>query len=194
MKRDNFFIVFFGILLVLSISMILLQSIGMTGYVTEGSAVSNVTITSYLAIQMSSNLGEGILFGTINELPGTNVNATHNHDGGSSGSTMYIEVSNDSNSNVDLCIKANEDLMSQELEIIGVGNQTYANSTTTDAGTPAVASEVSLTKSYVKSGVDIEKGSNFYYRFWLDIPAAQPVGTYNNTVYFKGVITGGNCE
>jgi hypothetical protein len=193
MDKENFFIGFFGVLLILSISMIILQDIKMTGFVTEGSAVSNVTITSFLAIQMSTQLEEGILFGSVDTLPATNINATHNYDGGSSASTMYIEVSSDSNSNVDFCIMANDNLTSDDLDTIGVGNQTYSNSTSTDADTPLLASETSLTNGYVKSGTNINTGSNLYYRFWLDIPAAQPVGTYNNTIHFKGVVNGGSC-
>lgn len=173
--------------------MIFAPKLEITGYATEGSAVSNVTITSYLSIEMSTNLTEGILFGNVTELPATDINASHNYDGTSSGSTLYLEVSTDSNTNVDFCAMANDDLISSGLDIIGVGNQTYSNSTTTDAGTPDLANQSSLTKSYVKSGINVEQGGKLYYRFWLDIPAAQPAGTYNNTVYFKGVNTGVSC-
>lgn len=194
MKRDNFYLGFFGVLLILSSLMLFSPKVKITGYATEGYAVSNVTITSYLAIQMSANLGEGILFGTVEELPAVDLNASHNYDGADSASTMYIEVSSDSNSNVDFCIKANNDLMNPDSDILGVSNQTYANSTTTSASVPPLANQIPLTKSYVKSGIDVDKGTNLYYRFWLDIPSAQPVGTYNNTILFKGVVAGGSCE
>ena len=193
MKNEHLIIAIFSFLFIFSIAMISFQKVGITGYATEGQAVSNVTITSYLSIEMSTNLTEGILFGEVTELPATNINASHNYDGDSSGSTMYLEVSTDSNTNVDFCIRANDNLTSSGLDTIGVGNQTYSNSTTTDAGTPSLTNELSLTTSYAKSGINIDRGGKLYHRFWLDIPAAQPAGTYNNTVHFKGVNTGGSC-
>src|SRR3989338_3120584 len=48
-------------------------------------------------------------------------------------------------------------------------------------------SQKEINTSYVKGESNIFPGNSNYYRFWLDIPAAQAAGTYNNTVTFKAV-------
>jgi len=160
-----------------------------SGKATSVFATSNVSVQNYLSIALCTNLSTGILFGDVATLPAININATHNYDGTSTGSTFCVNVSLDSNTAIDLCSKANTHLTSPSLDTIGLANETYSNSTSTDATLPALGSDVSLTTSYVKSGDAIAAGGLNYYRFWLDIPAAQPSGDYNNTVYFKGVTT-----
>lgn len=193
MKREDVLLLVFGIVLLFSVTMLALHYSKLTGFATSGSTVSNVTITSYLSIAMSTNLQQGILFGSVDTLPANYINASHNYDGTSSASTMLINVSTDSNTNVDFCIKANANLQNAGTDIIGIGNETYSNSTTTDAANPAIANNVSLTTSYVKNGANIAKGNGNYYRVWLNIPAAQATGTYNNSISFEGVVTGGSC-
>jgi len=194
MVKENISLLFFSALLVISIFMLTFSGYKMTGHVTSGSTVSNVTIVNYLSISMSDNLSSGILFGSVDTLPATNVNATHNYDGAVSASSMSMSVSSDSNVNVDFCIKANEDLKNSGTDIIGIGNETYANSTSSDISSPAIADKIALTTGYVKSGINIAKGTSNYYRIWLSIPAAQAPGTYNNTIFFEGVATGGACS
>jgi len=165
----------------------------LSGKATAVFATSNVSVSKYLSISFSSNLSEGILFGNVAVLPAVNVNASHNYDGSGNGTTLYISVSEDGNTPVDFCIKADGDMMSLASDALGLANETYSNSTSTDAALPALGSDASLTTSYVKSGNNVDLGETNYYRFWLDIPAAQPSGDYNNTVSFKGIQTGVNC-
>lgn len=193
MKKENKMLGFFVMLFLFSFFMLGIQNSRMTGFVTSGTTTSNVTITSYLSISMSSNLSDGVLYGSVSSLPATNINASHNYDSTSSGSSMYITVSADSNTNVDFCIKANDDLKDVGADVLGLGNETYANSTTTDLTSPSLASKVALTTGYVKAGTNVAKSSSNYYRFWLDIPASQAPGTYNNTISFEGVSAGGSC-
>ncbi|MBT4376998.1 hypothetical protein HOD29_06500 [archaeon] len=178
---------------ILCIFLIVLQSLVLTGYATEMDTPSNVTISKYLAISFSENLTEGILFGDISSLPATNTNATHNYDGVGSATTFYVNVSEDGNTNVDFCLKANAALTNIALDTIGVGNESYANSTITNSSIPLVGNEVSFTTSYVKSGENVAIAGTNYYRFWLDVPVAQPSGNYNNTISFKGIQTGASC-
>ncbi|GAH23567.1 unnamed protein product [marine sediment metagenome] len=190
-KEEKLLFIFIALFL-FSIVMLLVQNIKISetkiiGYATEQTTVSNVTISKAFSIDMSANLSEGILFGSISP-DSTNENATHNYDGASSGSSMYINVSADSNTAVDFCIKSNDDLKTSAEDIIGIGNETYANNvTTTDATSPALADETSLTTAYVKAGTNITIGNQSYFRFWLDVPAGQASGDYNNTIYFKGI-------
>jgi len=194
MKREDVLLLVFGIILIFSIAMLFIGNSKLTGHVTSGSTVSNVTIVSYLSIAMSTNLQSGILFGSVDTLPALNVSASHNYDGASSASTFFINVSTDSNTAVDFCIKANAGMKNAGSDVIGIGNETYSNATSSSSTVPVIANNVSLTTSNVKSGINIAAGTPNYYRYWLNIPAAQATGTYNNSVSFEGVATGGSCS
>ncbi len=180
--------------LLFSIIMIGLENFtSITGYATGMSTKSNVSISKYLSIDASANLSTAIDFGTVNVLPAVDLNASHNYDGGSSGTTYWINTSTDSNTNVDFCIGANGN-MASGADSLALGNETYANATSTSVSTPTLVSQTSMiSANFVKSGENVTKGIANYYRFWLDIPAAQPSGDYNNTVYFRAVATGVAC-
>jgi hypothetical protein len=201
MRSENLIVIIFGAVFLFSIIMIFNQGIKTTGYATETSTVSNVTISTYFAIEMSANLSAGIEFGNVSTLPTTNQNATHNNDsenttaGGATynqSTSMWINVSSDSNTAVDFCTKADA-LNTSTGDEIGLGNETYANNTQTNVTIPLLSLEASITTAYAKSSSSISAGSRNFYRFWLDIPAGTAAGVYNNTVSFKGVSTGGNC-
>ena len=165
-----------------------------TGKITSVDTPSNVSVSKYLAISFGTNLAQGIQFGTVSFLPATNINATHNYDGASTGTTYTIDVSTDSNSQVDFCIKANAGLTSAALDVIGLGNETYSALNLTDSTHPLLSNKTAMTTSYVKSyASSIVPGNSSYWRFWLDIPSAQPSGDYNNSVSFEGVTSGSIC-
>jgi hypothetical protein len=201
MKRENFIVAIFGAVFLFALIMILGTGFRSTGYVTESSTVSNVTITTYFAIGLSLNLTQGIQFGEVATLPATNVNASHNNDsinttgdtaGYNYGAGYWINVSTDSNSVLDFCIKADA-LNTSTGDEIGLGNETYSNHTVTNSTFPLIGSETGLATGYVKSGDNIGIGSSNYYRFWLDVPAGTATGVYNNTVSFKGVTSTASC-
>jgi hypothetical protein len=192
--KENVLIAVFLAVFLFSLIMINFQHSQITGFATTGTTISNVTISYYLSISMSTNLTNGILFGSVSSLPATDINATHNYDDGGSASSMFLNVSTDSNVNVDFCIKANTDLTdSANGNIIGLGNETYNNATTTNASLPFPSTQTLLTTSYAKAGQNVTKGSFIYYRAWLDIPASQPAGDYNNSISFEGVRFGQGC-
>lgn len=177
------------IILIVSLSLLFIQNVkAITGHATEGSTYSNVTISKYLSIDFGENLSEGIYFGIVQTLPATDINATHNYDGTSNASTYFINVSLDSNTAVDFCIRANAGLNNGAGAEIGLGNETYhgINETST-AANPDVASQIAMTTSYVKAVNQTSPGNLSFWRFWLDVPAAQETGDYNNTVSFRGV-------
>ena len=197
MERGNWVVVIFGSIFLLSMIMLMNQGFKFTGYATEATTESNVTISTYFAIEMSANLTNGIEFGTISTLPTTNQNASDNHNGlnttsNGTGTSLWLNVSTDSNSALDFCLKADA-LNTSAGDVIGLGNETYRNATQNNASLPDYLSEVSITTSYVRGGSNIGVGNRSYYRFWLDVPAATATGVYNNTVSFKGVATGGSC-
>ena len=197
--RDNVLIAVFGALFLLSVFMMVSQQgVRTTGHATTSTAVSNVTIHTFFAVDMSTNLSDGIRFGNITALPATDQNASHNYDGvnttvGGFGTSMWMNVSTDSNSRVDFCIQATDNLKTSAGDVLLVANETYYNNTNTNLTLPALASQAAITTSYASAGRNISQGSNNYYRFWLDVPAATASGTYNNTINFKGVTHGGSC-
>jgi len=200
-RKESVIVLIFVALFLFSIMMLFNSGMRTTGYAVSANTTSNVTISSFFAVEMSINLSNGIQFGDVSSLPSTDLNATHNYDGANTtaqgaaagnGTSMWMNVSTDSNTAVDFCIKADALNTSQDDEI-GLGNETYHNSTFTNISSPTVGSQVSMTTSYVSAGENIAAGNNNYYRFWLDVPVATPTGTYNNTVSFKGIVTGGAC-
>lgn len=194
MIKSKFYNVFLMILIFVCLVLVVIQNFHfITAFAVEDSATSNVSVLKALSISFSDNLSSGILFGDVSVLPATNINASHNYDGTSSGSTFFINVSEDGNTAVDLCIKASGNMISPALDQIGLANETYSNSTLTNLTSPILGDETSLTTSYEKSGENVPTGGVNYYRFWLDIPASQPSGDYNNTVSFKGIQTGVLC-
>ncbi|MEM4152785.1 MAG: hypothetical protein QXK80_01555 [Candidatus Pacearchaeota archaeon] len=181
----NKFLIFLVVAVIASISLIKIEA-----QQSEQTTISNVTVAEYVAIGLSTDLAEGILFGSVD--PATNDNnATKNYAGAGGATTYYVAVSSDSNVNVDLCIKDNAPLTSS-------GGQTIPNNGYTwdddSSGTGPTLPGTAMSTTYVKTGVtNIAPGDNDYFRFWLDIPAGQPAGVYNNTVYFKGIKVGESC-
>lgn len=214
-QRGSWYVILLIVILIASLVMLVLENISaitgnvpftpLTGYLTEGSTWSNVTIESYLAIQMSGNLSAGIDFGTVWTLPTLDQNATKNWcavngtcanlSSVNYNQTQYfINVSTDSNTAVTFCLYANEGLKTSGGDVIGLGNETFAdNVTITNITSPSMVNNLAMTTSYAQAGLNIPRGNSSYWRFWLDIPAAQASGSYNNTVYFKGITFGNTC-
>jgi hypothetical protein len=199
MKREDMVVGICGVLFLLSIILIFSQGMKTTGYATTSTTYSNVTISTYYAIDMSTNLSAGIYFGNITSLPAVDQNATHNFDGVNTtvsgfGPSYWMNVSSDTNGKVDFCIEANADLKSSGGDTIVLGNESYSNSTSTNYTIPYWASSATaFTTSYVRAGSNISAGGNNYYRFWLDVPSATPSGNFNNSILFKAVSSGGSC-
>jgi hypothetical protein len=184
--------------IIASLALVFIQNSSfLTGHVTggtEASTYSNVSIQKYLAMSFSSELATGIYYGNVATLPATNINATQNYLGASNATQYYVYVSNDSNTAIDVCIRANTGLSSSAGDIIGLNNETYAsNVTTSNITDPSVLNEVPMDYNFTKGAEYIQPGNNSYWRFWLDVPSAQPSGIYNNSVYFRGVQYGFPC-
>lgn len=198
--NDNSLLMVFGALFMFSLMMMFLEGTGVgekiTGYDTSVDTISNVTIQSFLSIDMSANLSDGIVFSTVSSLPATNVNATHNYDADASPnrSSFFLNVSVDSNTPVDFCIKANVSLYDPTGgNYIGITNETYSNSSSNNITNPKVSDETPITTTYAKATTQVYQGNSTFYRFYLDVPAATPAGTYENSIYFKGVTNGTAC-
>ena len=190
-KRFGWFNLILILIIIACVVLLILQNVNaITGHATSGTTISNVTIQKYLSFDFCGNLGAGVWFGEVNTLPATNLNGSHNEDGVDSASTYCVNVSNDSNTGVDFCVNASDDLKTSDLDVLGLSNETYSNFSTSNATYPQLSDERSIPSVYEHSLVNIAKGEVGYYRFYLDIPAGQESGTYNNTLYFKGLQTG----
>ena len=189
----------FIVILVFSIIMIFNQASRLTGFATtSGTTMSNVTISSYFSITLSDNLTNGIYFATIYNLPAANVNASGNNNSETNlpagNTSFFINVSSDSNTAVDFCLRSTADLKTSGGDVIAIGNETYSNSTIKNATSPLLAKEVAFSKTAgVKAGQNVPAGNESYYRFYLDVPVATPSGSYNNTISFEAVKTTNAC-
>lgn len=167
--------------------MMTFEQISISGHVIEQDVPSNVSINKNLALTFSTELQNGIKFEDVIVLPANNVDANKNYNITDNTTAYYVEVSNDGNVAVDLCIRANVGLTSGGGDMIGLDNETFAYSFDNNLTLPNVGSEISLTTAYSDAGQDIPLGSRNYLRFWLDVPAGQASGQYNNSIFFKGV-------
>jgi hypothetical protein len=189
--KSSFYNIFLISLIFICLILIIFQnSFLYTGNVTQDSAVANVSINKYLSISFSSNLSEGIYFGTIYSLPSIDTNASRNYVEPTNITHYYINVSNDSNTLVDFCIKASGDMLNSASDAIGLANETYSNSISTNSSVPLQSSKVSLSTNYVLIASDLGDQSTVYLKFYLDAPASQPAGIYTNNLEFKAVTHG----
>ncbi len=186
-------------LILINSSLFLMSSLEITGrqsYIQN--VYSEAQIQKYASISMSGNLSAGIQFGLITELPATNINATKNYnstvDDSWHNETLYwIEVAQDSNTNVDLCVKST-DFNTSGSDEIDLSNylwddDQYGNNETD----PRLSGAAAMSNGYVQRASDVDPSTNVSYRFWLSVPGGQAAGTYNSTVYFKAVETGIGC-
>ena len=200
MESDGVLISLFIVMAVSVIGIMASYNASITGAATSRSTTSSATIEKYFSINVSANLSDGIEFGTISALPAVNHNATLNYNDtnypaeNDGNETLYwMTVETDSNTPVDLCIIATE-FNTSGGEEIEIGNYTFANNQTNNITWPGPVDFYTMSKSsYVPADTNIAVGSSSYFRFWLDVPATTPSGTYNNTVTFLGRATGTAC-
>ena len=198
MKKDNMIISLLVLVLIVSVVGVYSNffmkpaNIPITGLATTTNATSQVQVEYYLSISASSELSDGINFGTVTTLPSSNINATDNYNA-TNMTTLDIAVSQDSNTAVDFCIMADGNLNTTGGAEILLANETWDDNTTNSLYWPALNQSASLTTSYVKGSTSVPIGGKNYYRFWLNVTAGVEAGLYNNTIYFKGVTAGNPC-
>ncbi|MFC2143312.1 hypothetical protein ACFLQN_02845 [Candidatus Aenigmatarchaeota archaeon] len=188
------------LLLYLTLLFQLLGPTEVTGKATAANTTSQIIISGYFAIELSPNLtSDGIDFGNLTSLPVTNENASLNYEWfgedasqDQNWSGYYMNVSNDSNVNVDGCLKANESLKSGA-NTIGLGNYTFSNHTSNNITHPTIENNTALSTTHVAAISNLVPGDILYYRFWLDVAGSTEPGTYNNQVEFKAVQNGNGC-
>ena len=193
-KVDNGILI--GIL-VISLSLLFFANASaITGHAVSRNTFSNVSISSYYAVNWSANLTSGIIFEDIISLPVTDDNATGNWvDVPTDNSSGYWAiVDTDGNIPIDFCLHANGAMTTSGGGVIGLGNETYtSNVTSSNFTSPYIGDQIALQTSSTETSSDIYPGNYTYWRFWLDVPAAQEAGSYNNTLTFKAIAFSESC-
>ncbi|MBI2584193.1 MAG: hypothetical protein HYW25_05980 [Candidatus Aenigmarchaeota archaeon] len=196
--------------LVIFISALGIFDYAITGFATATQSTgSNVTISGYIAIALSTNLSRGIEFGTITLLPANQTNATASYQnytggggpGGGLNYTLYnASVSTDSNQNVDFCVKGSGPFATSGgansfalANLTWYDNKTINNDTHPPGGPFRGFFGISATTSYVKGEVAVSAGNENNYRFWLNVSGGQAAGDYNTTISFRGTTAGDAC-
>jgi archaellum component FlaG (FlaF/FlaG flagellin family) len=199
MRSDGILVFLFIVLAVSAAGLLANYSASITGAATSASTTSQAVIEKYFSINVSANLSDGIDFGTIATLPAVYHNSTLNYndtnypaENDGNESLYFITVEYDSNTPVDICVMADALNTSGGLEI-GLGNYSFANNQTNNITWPGAVGQYTMSTSYQKADTNIAVLDSSYFRFWLDVPAATPTGTYNNTVTFLGRSTGTAC-
>lgn len=194
MKKDlGVYNVILIIVLVLSLLMFAFEGAIFTGKAISGTAPSEVVIQKYLSIQLSQELQDGIDFGMVSELPAVNVPAIENNQSVGGGTLYYINISEDGNTAVDFCVSGSGDLMTIGADLIPLSNERYATGTSDDNLSLSVGSSFPFSTIYENSISGVSTGEAAFYRFWLSVDVAQAAGVYNNTINFKGIVSGGSC-
>ncbi len=192
-KRYNYTLAVLSIVLLAAIFGLVTNTISTSPrYSPTVDTTSRVTIQNYVSLAPSDALLDGIDFGSIQNLPIENQNASNNYNASNSDKTeYYITVHDDSNINVDFCIRGTP-LENDVLDQIPLINYTWEDEKTNDGNVPA-DNNIPLSEINTKGTTDMAPNQDNYYRFWLDVPMSQAPGTYNNTVYFQGVPTTDPC-
>jgi hypothetical protein len=178
----------------------------LTGFATyqKGSVIMNATVGAWVAINPSSSVISGILFGSLN--PNTNNNMAENDttsDDYTNCTDYNITIDTSSNTNVDLYNKAEGDLnligdgVFIKIENVTLGSNQTADgnnvnmTATTDGTIPLNTTWLIIGSITTNSGpcYNVNEGDNCYIAYWLDVPSIIP-GTYNTSYYYCGVQNG----
>jgi len=151
--------------------------------------ILNVNVTNAgvaISIDLSPKLGQQINWSLIS-LPIYNQSAEgNNYD---DATDYYVNISVEGGT-ADLYIKSSSDLMTQGLDVLGLGNETFSYNTT-NSSVPD-SQKFALTTSYLDNqvGNNLGDGSVIYLKFFLSAPSGQAAGTYNNSLSIKAVPNG----
>jgi hypothetical protein len=143
-------------------------------------------VNVYVSIGLTTNLADGIEFGSLDPNTVNSSSATCNN------LQCNISVSSDTNVNVDVVMKVNSYLTRQG-GVETISTQYWNSSTAEQPTNPAY--QVSTTYDYTnKVGSSLTPGTRTIFNSWLSVPSGQKAGTYNNTLYFCATETGTtNC-
>lgn len=165
-----------------------------SGKATIADVTTEASIQIYFAIEASQNFtNEGISF-NISSLPAIHANSTGSYgEGAYENMTLQnISVSSDTNTNIDLCVKASANLTSGG-NVITLDNYKWSNSIFNNLSEPNINNMKMFNATFYPSGEDIAPSGAVHFRFWLNASGSQASGIYNNTINFKAVSANAPC-
>jgi hypothetical protein len=164
------------------LAILLMQHTAQAASSDEQTTSSNVTVNVYVSLSLTTAFSEGVEFGSLD--PGVDDQASTT----CAGHGCNVSVSGDTNVNVDILMKASDDLTRfGGAQTIPSVNYTW-NSTDGTAAWTQPGWELNTTSydniTAHKVGDSVSAGGVRSWQAWLDIPSAQTAGLYNNTLYF----------
>jgi len=171
---------------------------------SSSSVVMNATVGYTIAINPSSALSRGILFGSLTG--NTNNNMAENDTTGAGNVTQYNITADSANTDTTEFWHYAPNMDKQgSSPTLFIGNVTHeANKTTPDSGSNVNMTNTAkhnygqnpMTTSWATIGNGncsaVSASGNCYIAYWLDVPNNWPSGTYNTTYYYCGNATNGN--
>ena len=157
--------------------------------ISNATSAFNVTIVSpsfSVSISLSSRLSQQINW-TLTSLPAYNQSAQGNN--GTGLTEYYVDIQVEGGT-ADIYVKANDNLTTPGGDILGIGNETYSYNYTNLSVPSDIKTSLTTNYSDNKIGNAMNNGSVIYLKFFLNAPAGQAAGTYNNSLLFKAVQTG----
>ncbi|MBU0530699.1 MAG: hypothetical protein KKC05_03420, partial [Nanoarchaeota archaeon] len=123
---------------------------------------------------------------TIASLPQTNLASDGNNG---AGTTLYNLSIVASGCTADIYISANDDLQTSGGFVLGLGNETFCNSTSDDSVPGTGCTQITTSYDSI-IGQNLGNGENVFLKFYLSVPGGQGAGFYNNSISIKGVKNG----
>lgn len=145
---------------------------------TSAEVAISISLSPILSQQINWNLAS---------LPVYNQSADGNNDGSEGVTDYYVNISVIGGT-ADLYLKANGDLITPGLDVLGLGNETFSFNST-NSSVPS-AQKFALTTNYYKIGDNLNDKDVVYLKFFLNAPSGQAAGTYNNSLLIKAVANG----
>ncbi|NCO18087.1 hypothetical protein COT60_02340 [Candidatus Pacearchaeota archaeon CG09_land_8_20_14_0_10_30_9] len=147
---------------------------------TNFTILNSAAISILLSDNLTSEIRWNVLYLPVNDLDavGNNLNS----------STWYMINISATNTLVDLYVKADGDLYTESLDVLGLGNETYTFNSTDP--TVSGSNKTTMTINYSLIGDALGDNSVIYMKFYLDAPSTQSAGIYSNALQFRAVRNG----
>ena len=137
---------------------------------------ANVTVNVNISCGFDSNFMDGVDFGSVD--PGTaNVSETVNG--------YNVTAAPTNNKDINVYIKANDNMQSTGSDYILLGNMTWHDNSTYPPVFTIDNDTMSTTYTkFYEIGSGLSAGGVHHFQIWLDVPNVA-AGEYNNTIYVK---------
>jgi hypothetical protein len=147
-----------------------------------------------MAIAASPDLAGGI--NIQNLTPGsTGNNGSANYNPGDNNTTYWISASGTNSVNIDLCVNVSGNLTTGGGEFILLPGNYSFNDSASNLSVYATypGRDFNISPGKKANTTSVAPGAKAYFRFFLNVPANKPAGSYTNTVSFRALVAGTAC-